>query len=54
MSNTTDFNPLVLLIALLVIVVFIAIFSKKHQWDMREQHYRELLAKESKEKDPEN
>jgi hypothetical protein len=49
MSNTTDFNPLVLLIALLLIVAFIAIFSKKHQWDMKEQQYRELLAKQFKE-----
>jgi uncharacterized membrane protein len=49
MRNTEDFNPLVLLAALLVIVGFIAIFSKKHQWDMREQQYRELLAKQKKE-----
>jgi uncharacterized membrane protein len=48
-SNTSEFNPLVLLIALLLIVAFVAIFSKKHQWDMREQQYRELLAKQSKE-----
>ena len=47
--NTPDFNPVVLLIALLLIVGFIAIFSKKHQWDMREQQYRELLAKQLKE-----
>jgi uncharacterized membrane protein len=48
-ANSQDFNPIVLLIALLVIVAFIAIFSKKHQWDMREQHYRELLAKQARE-----
>ena len=49
MTGTTDFNPVVLMVALLIIVAFIAIFSKKHQWDMREQQYRELLAKQSKE-----
>lgn len=49
MTGTPDFNPLVLMIALLIIVAFIAIFSKKHQWEMREQQYRELLAKQSKE-----
>lgn len=46
MSNTTDFNPGVLICALVIIVAFVAIFSKKHQWDMREQHYRELVAKQ--------
>lgn len=52
MTHTDDFNPIVLLVALLLIVGFVAIFSKKHQWDLREQHYRELLAKKSK-SDPE-
>ena len=50
-ANTEDFNPIVLLIALLLIIAFIAIFSKKHQWDIREQRYKELLAKQAK--DPE-
>ena len=49
MTRTTDFNPLVLIIAMIVIVAFVAIFSKRHQWDMREQQYKELLAKQSKE-----
>jgi uncharacterized membrane protein len=46
-ANTNDFNPLVLIIALLLIIAFIAIFSKHHQWEMREQRYRELIAKQS-------
>ena len=37
---------LVVLIALLAIVIFIVIFSAKHRWEMNEQHYRELLAKD--------
>jgi uncharacterized membrane protein len=45
--NTKDFDPLVLIIAMLLITGFIAIFSKRHQWDMNEQRYRELLAKEN-------
>jgi hypothetical protein len=49
MERNADFNPGVLLVALLLIVGFVAIFSKKHQWDMREQQYRELLAKQEKE-----
>jgi hypothetical protein len=48
-SHTDDFNPVVLVVALLIIVVFIAIFSKKQQWDMREQQYRELLARRDRE-----
>jgi hypothetical protein len=47
--NTPDFSPGVLLVALLLIVGFTAIFSKRHQWDLREQHYQELLAKSSRE-----
>jgi|SRR5579862_47476 len=46
-NNPEDFNPLILIIALLLIVVFVAIFSKYHQWEMREQRYRELIAKQS-------
>jgi uncharacterized membrane protein len=49
MTGTQDFNPLVLMIAMIIIVAFVAIFSKKHQWDLREQQYKELLAKQSKE-----
>ncbi|MGK2861841.1 MAG: hypothetical protein ACSLE0_07900 [Chitinophagaceae bacterium] len=36
---------LVLVIAALLIVVFISIFSARHQWDINEQRYREFLAK---------
>ena len=36
---------LVLIVAALAIVVFTAVFSAKHKWDMYEQRYRELLAK---------
>ena len=36
---------LVLLIAAIGIVIFVAIFSAKHQWDINEQRYREILAK---------
>ncbi len=46
MANTQDFNPGVLIIALLIIIGFVAIFSRRHQWDMNEQHYRELKAKD--------
>jgi hypothetical protein len=44
-ANSQDFNPTVLLVALLLIVGFTAIFWQRHQWDQFEQRYRELLAK---------
>ncbi|MDR3712448.1 MAG: hypothetical protein P4L51_06510 [Puia sp.] len=48
-TNTPDFSPGTLLVALLLIVGFTAVFSKKHQWDIREQHYRELIARQQHE-----
>jgi uncharacterized membrane protein YdjX (TVP38/TMEM64 family) len=49
MANA-KFNPMVLVVALLIIAVFIAVFSKKFQWDQREQKYKELLYKKEKQK----
>ena len=40
---------LVLLVAAILITVFMVIFSARHRWDMNEQQYRELLAREKKE-----
>ena len=39
---------IVILIAAIAIVVFMSIFSARHQWEQNEQHYQELLAKEEK------
>lgn len=39
---------IVLVIASLLIVSFIVIFSARHRWDMDEQHYKELMAKKDK------
>jgi heme/copper-type cytochrome/quinol oxidase subunit 2 len=36
----------ILLVAAILIVVFIIIFSVRHKWDINEQRYRELLARE--------
>src|SRR6201996_1113030 len=47
-ANSGDFNPSVLLVALLLIVGFTAIFWQRHQWDQYEQRYRELLAKRAR------
>ena len=42
----TQLNPLVLIIAIIIITAFVAVFYKRHQWDMREQQYQELKEKE--------
>ena len=36
---------IVVLVAIVLIVVFVSVFSAKHQWDMNEQRYREFLSK---------
>ena len=36
---------IVVLIALLLTVVFIVVFSGRHRWEMNEQRYKELLAR---------
>ena len=54
MRNTGEFNPGVLLLALILIVVFIAIFSRKFRWEQNEQRYIELLARKEKLRKTEN
>jgi cbb3-type cytochrome oxidase subunit 3 len=41
-------SPFIFLIAIFVIIAFIAIFSKRHRWDMNEQRYLELQEKQRK------
>jgi Tfp pilus assembly protein PilN len=45
MEAHTKLNPAVLLIAMLLIIVFVAIFSRRHKWEMKEQQYRAFIAK---------
>lgn len=42
----TQLNPVVLLIAVALIIAFMAIFYKRHQWEMKEQYYKQLKAKD--------
>ena len=44
--SNSEFSPMVLIVALVIIVSFIAIFSKKLKWDMNEQRYLELKARD--------
>jgi len=43
--NSSPSLILVVIIACLIIVVFITIFSVRHKWDLHEQRYKELLAR---------
>ena len=48
MVANTQLNPWILIIAVFLIAVFVAVLYKRHQWDMKEQQYRQLKAKEGK------
>jgi membrane protein YdbS with pleckstrin-like domain len=39
---------LILVIAALGIITFLAVFSARHRWDLQEQRYRELIDRASK------
>jgi hypothetical protein len=47
MIANSHFNPIILYVAVVIIAVFFAIFSKKFQYDQLEQKYKELLKKKS-------
>jgi len=42
-------SPIILMIAVICIAVFVAVFYKRTQWEQREQHYLELKAREKEE-----
>ena len=48
--NSQQTSPIVLLVAMIVIISFMAVFYKRHQWDMDEQRYKEMKAKEERER----
>lgn len=41
----SQFNPIVLILAIIIISVFIAIVNRKFRWDKLENQYLELLAR---------
>lgn len=49
MVANTQLNPFVLVAAVILIIVFVAIFYKRHQWEMKEQQYLEIKAKHENE-----
>jgi len=48
MVAITELNPVILVSAVLMIATFVAILYKRHQWDMKEQQYKELKVKENR------
>jgi L-cystine uptake protein TcyP (sodium:dicarboxylate symporter family) len=46
MVANTQLNPFILIAAVIMIIVFVSIFYKRHQWDMKEQQYLEIKAKQ--------
>ena len=44
----TKLNPVVLITAVVLIIVFVAVFSRKHKWEMKEQLYKEILARKQR------
>jgi hypothetical protein len=49
MEANSQSSPVILMIAVICIAVFVAVFYKRHQWEQREQHYLELKAREKEE-----
>lgn len=50
MEANTSMSPVVMIIAVLLIAVFVAFFFKNHRWEMKEQLYRALKAREEQDK----
>lgn len=45
-------SPIILIIAVLLIAIFVAFFYKSHQWEMKDQLYQSLKAREKLENPP--
>ena len=48
MVANAELNPVLLVGAVFIIATFVAVLYKRHQWDMKEQQYNELKAKENR------
>jgi hypothetical protein len=48
MLITTKLSPLIMGIAVFLIAVFVAVFYKRHQWEINEQQYLEFKNKEKR------
>jgi membrane protein YdbS with pleckstrin-like domain len=48
MVANTELSPVLLVSAVFIIAIFVAVLYKRHQWDMKEQQYKELKVKENR------
>jgi hypothetical protein len=48
MVANAELNPVLLVSAVLIIATFVAVLYKRHQWEMKEQQYKELKVKEKR------
>lgn len=48
MVANSEMNVWVLMAAVLMIALFVAVLYKRHQWEMKEQQYLELKARDKK------
>lgn len=52
--GVSQFNPLVLLLAVILIAGFTGFFHRRFRWEENEQRYRSFLAKRDSEPGPDN
>lgn len=50
MVANSELSTIILMIAILLIAVFVAVIYKRHQWEMKEQQYLEIKARENQKK----
>lgn len=48
MVANAELSPVLLVSAVFIIALFVAVLYKRHQWEMKEQQYKELKAKENR------
>lgn len=48
MVANSELNPVLLVSAVFLIATFVAVLYKRHQWEMKEQQYKELKIKEKR------
>ena len=48
MVGNSQTSPVVMIVAILLIAAFVAVFYKKHQFDKKEQRYQEILLKKKR------
>jgi hypothetical protein len=45
MVANSDMSSVILIVAILLIAIFVAVIYKRHQWEMKEQQYKEIKAR---------